>query len=159
MQVLKSEDKGLRDLLLGCLFICLLSLIMGLGSNFLRASPLPLIPPFLFASYEEIDPVQAHRLAAEGKVLFLDSRENSQYKKTHLPRALSLPVKTFSTLYPSLGPLIPANGWIIIYGEGRLRPTERELAFLFLQAGEKRIKILSGGIPAWVAKGYPVKRR
>jgi len=132
---------------------------MGLGLNFFRASPLPLIPPFLFASYEKIDPAQAQQLATEGKVLLLDSRDHLQYKKTHLPRALNLPIKDFSALYPALAPLIPVNGWIVIYGEGRGRPTERELAYLFLGAGEKRIKILGGGFRAWAEKGYPVERR
>ena len=159
MPLVRLENKGLRNLLLGCLFIGLLSLIMGLGLNFLRASPLPLIPPFLLASYEEIDPAQAQKLTAEGKVLLLDSRDHYQYKKAHLPGALNLPVKNFSALYPAMAPLIPANGWIIIYGEGRLRPTERELAYLFLEAGEKRIKILEGGVRTWAEKGYPVKRR
>ena len=159
MPLVRLENKGLRNLLLGCLFIGLLSLIMGLGLNFLRASPLPLIPPFLLASYEEIDPAQVQKLTAEGKALLLDSRDHLQYKKAHLPGALNLPVKDFSALYPALAPLIPANGWIIIYGEGRLRPTERELAYRFLEAGEKRIKILEGGIQTWAKKGYPVKRR
>jgi rhodanese-related sulfurtransferase len=157
--VVKLENKGLRNLLLGCLFIGLLSSIMGLGFNFLRASPLPLIPPFLLASYEEIDPAQAQKLTAEGKARLLDSRDHYQYKNAHLPGALNLPVKNFSALYPAMAPLIPANGWIIIYGEGRLRPTERELAYLFLEAGEKRIKILEGGVRTWAEKGYPVKRR
>ncbi len=159
MRVVKLEKKGLRNLLLGCLLVGLLSLIMGLGLNLLRASPLPLIPPFLLASYEGIDPAQAQKLTAEGKVLLLDSRDHLQYKKAHLPRALNLPVKDFSVLYPALAPLIPANGWIVIYGEGRLRPTERKLAYLFLAAGEKRIKILDGGVRAWAQKGYPVERR
>jgi rhodanese-related sulfurtransferase len=155
----KLGKKDLRNLLLGCLFVGLLSLIMGLGLNFLRASPLPLIPPFLLVSYEEIDPAQAQKLTAEEKVLLLDSRDHYQYKKAHLPRALNLPVKDFSVLYPALAPLIPANGWIVIYGEGRLRPTERELAYLFLEAGEKRVKILGGGVRTWSKKGYPVERR
>jgi rhodanese-related sulfurtransferase len=155
----KLENKELRNLLLGCLFVGFLSLIMGLGLNFLRASPLRLIPPFLLASYEEIDPAQAQKLTAEGKAFLLDSRDHLQYKKAHLPGALNLPVKDFSALYPALAPLIPANGWIVIYGEGRLRPTERELAYLFLEAREKRIKILEGGVRAWAKKGYPVERR
>jgi rhodanese-related sulfurtransferase len=159
LQAVKLENKGLRNLLLGCLFVGLLSLIMGLGLNFLRASSLPLIPPFLLASYEGIDPAQAQKLTAEGKALLLDSRDHYQYKKAHLPGALNLPVKDFSTLYPALAPLIPANGWIVIYGEGRLRPTERELAYLLGQAGEKKIKILDGGFRAWAEKGYPVKGR
>jgi len=159
LPLVKLENKGLRNLLLGCLFIGLLSLIMGLGLNFLRASPLPLIPPFLLASYEEIDPAQVQKLTTEGKALLLDSRDHLQYKKAHLPGALNLPVKDFSILYPALAPLIPANGWIVIYGEGRLRPTERELAYCFLEAGEKRIKILGGGVRTWAKKGYPVKRR
>lgn len=145
--------------LLGCLFIGFLSLIMGLGLNFLRASSLPLIPPFLFASYEKIDPVQAQELALERKVFLLDSRDHLQYKKGHLPRALNLPVKDFSALYPALAPLLPANGWIVIYGEGWGRPTEKELAYLFLQAGERRIKILDGGGRAWAEKDYPVESR
>jgi rhodanese-related sulfurtransferase len=155
-----TGKKRLFQVLFGCLFIGLLSVAMGLGLNFLRASPLPLVPPYLWHSSEEkIDSDQAQKLAREGNILFLDSRNHLQYKKAHLPGALNLPVKDFSALYPALTPLLPPNGWIVIYGEGWGRPTERELAYLLGQAGEKKIKILDGGFRAWAEKGYPVKGR
>lgn len=159
MQAIKLEKKGLRNLLGGCFFIGLLSLVVGLGVNFLRASPLPLFPPFLFASYAKIDPASAQELAREGRILFLDSRDPLQYKKAHLPAALNLPVKDFSALHPALTPLIPGNGWVVIYGEGWGRPTERELAYLFCQAKDDRIKILDRGFRGWTEEGYPVVRR
>lgn len=159
MQAIRLEKKELRNLLLGCFFIGLLSLVAGLGLNFLRASPLPLFPPFLFASYEKIDPTQAQELAREGRILFLDSRDHLQYKKAHLPAALNLPVKDFPALHPALTSLLPGNGWIVIYGEGWGRPTERELAYLFRQAKDNRIKILDRGFRGWTEEGYPVVRR
>jgi rhodanese-related sulfurtransferase len=155
-----TEKKQLFKVLFGCLFIGLLSVAMGLGFNFLRASPLPLIPPFLLKpSYEAIAPERAQELAREAKLLFLDSRNRVRYKEAHLPRALNLPVGHFSALYGVMTPLFPAGGWIVIYGEGWGRPTERELAYLLGEAGEERIRILDGGFRAWTKKGYPVERR
>jgi len=159
-QSLKSEKDGPAGLVLGCLLIGLLGLAAGLGFNSLRSSPLPLIPPFLLASpYPEAGPDQAQEWAEEGRVLFLDSRLHAQYKKAHLPQAVSLPVKDFHALYPVLSPLFPAEGWIVIYGEGGGRPTERELAHLFRKAGMERVKVLAGGFRAWKERGLRVEGR
>lgn len=146
-------------MLLGCLFISLLSTASGLVFNFFRASPLPLIPPFLSeSSYQEIDPQQAQQRATRGEILFLDSRYHSQYKKAHLPHAMNLPPKDFSALYPLLHPLIPPKRLIVIYGEGWGRPTEKELAYLLLRAGtpRERIRVLKGGFRIWEEEGYPL---
>jgi rhodanese-related sulfurtransferase len=151
-----SANRKILDLLCGCVWIGLLSLLLGLGLNALRASPIPLIPPFLHATYHEITPEECRALAQEGKLLYLDSRSNGQYKEAHISRALNLPVKDFAALHA----LLPLEGrWIVIYGQGWGRPTEKELAFLFNRAGGGRIRILQGGFRAWTDKGYPVERR
>lgn len=158
MQLRNPKKNELFSGLIGCLFIGLLSLAAGLGSNLLRPSPLPLIPPFVFEpSYQEISLEQAQTSAKEGVTIFLDSRNNPQYKLAHLPQALNLPVKDFSALYPVLDPLLPGEGWIVIYGEGWGRPTEKELAYLLSQAGKTKIKVLKGGLRAWKEKGYPLE--
>ena len=159
LQPEKPANRKVFDLLSGCVWIGLLSLLLGLGLNSLRASLLPLIPPFLHASYQEITPEECQELAGEGKLLYLDSRSHRQYKEAHLPQALNLPVKDFAALHATLAPLLPKDGWIVIYGEGWGRPTEKELAYLFDRAGEGRIRILQGGFRAWTRKGYPVEGR
>lgn len=147
-------------LLHGCAFICLLSLVAGLGSNLLRASPLPLIPPFLTGpSIPEIDPTEAREWIREGKGFLLDSRAHGQFQRSRIPGALSLPPKDFPALFPAVNPLLPPNRWIIVYGQGWGRPTEREVAYLLHQAGKGQIRILKGGFQAWQAKGLRVRGR
>lgn len=158
----KSQRSEWTKVLLGCLLIGLLSLASSLLSNFLRPSPLPLIPPFLSeSSFVQIDPQQAEEGAKSGEILFLDSRYHSRYKRAHLPRAMSLPPKDFSTLFPLLYPLIPERTLIVTYGEGWGRPSEKELSYLLLKAGtpKERIRILNGGFRAWEKEGYPVASR
>ncbi|MDH7499237.1 MAG: rhodanese-like domain-containing protein [candidate division NC10 bacterium] len=147
------------EVLVGCLLIGLLSLTFGLGFNFLRPSPLPLIPPFLSdPPSPQIDVREALEASRRKEVLFFDSRLHSRYKKGHLPRAMNLPPKDFKSLYPLLHPLLPPDALIMIYGEGWGRPTEKELAYLFSKAGvpRERIRILKGGFRAWEEGGYPV---
>jgi rhodanese-related sulfurtransferase len=142
-------------ILLGSVFIALLSLAFALGSNLLRASPLPLIPPFLCeSSYSEIDPEQAERWAREGQAVVLDSRSRNQFRKARLPQALNLPPKDFPSLYPLLDSSLPQEKSIIVYGEGWGRPTEKELAYLLQRTGRRQVKILKGGILAWEKKGF-----
>jgi len=154
-----SQKINWMEVLLGCLLIGLLSLSLSLALNFFRPSPLSLIPPFLSEpSYQQIDAKEALETARREGILFLDSRLHSRYRRAHLPQAMSLPPKDFNSLYPLLHPLIPTGGLIIIYGEGWGRPTEKELAYLFLKAGvaRERIRTLKGGFRAWEEGGHPV---
>ena len=151
----RLQQSDPRGILLGSVCITFLSLALALGSNFLRASPLPLIPSFLRGStYSEIDPQQAERWVQEGRAQILDSRSKAQFKKSRLPQALNLPPKDFPSLYPLLDPLIPSEMTIIVYGEGRGRPTEKELAYQLQEAGRKQVRILQGGILAWEKRGF-----
>ena len=151
-----------RRLLGGCLLIGILSVASALLSNSLRSSPLPLLPPYLTGpSFASIRPSRAEEIVRSQGGVLLDSRYHSRYREGHLPQALSLPPRDFDLLFPLVQPLLSPQVLLIVYGEGRGWPSERELAYLLWRRGiaAERILILEGGAHAWQREGKPLVHR
>lgn len=104
----------------------------------------------------EIDVAQSHELAAQGKALLIDVREVKEWHATGLPEhahpvALSDPdlVATVSALAnenPGLPVLISC-----LSGKRAFKAID-----LLSQGGVADLKLVTGGLQAWLAEGLPV---
>ena len=114
------------------------------------------IRPFWKMQPVEIDVAQSHELAAQGKALLVDVREVKEWHATGLPEhahpvALSDPdmVATVSELSkenPGLPVLISC-----LSGKRAFKAID-----MLAQGGVSDLKLVTGGLQAWLAAGLPV---
>jgi rhodanese-related sulfurtransferase len=82
--------------------------------------------------------------------IIIDSRPIIEFSAGHLPGARNLPLEEILKASPSL----PKEAEIIVYDRQSAR--SRQAVQKLLDAGCKASE-LSGGLAAWVKKGYPVE--
>jgi len=91
-----------------------------------------------------------------GYALFVDARDPDFFKGGHIPGAVSLPVKDFDRVFPTLNERLSAAPRIITYCDGASCEMSVELTEKLLFAGLEYVEIFTGGIQQWKAGGQPV---
>jgi rhodanese-related sulfurtransferase len=90
-------------------------------------------------------------------IVFLDARENDEYKEGHIKNALSLPYYDFDS-YKQVLNNIPKSSTIVTYCAG----TDCDLSILLgkqlFESGYKKIYIFFGGWNDWFNANYPIIR-
>ncbi|MFD7644452.1 rhodanese-like domain-containing protein [Kitasatospora sp. NPDC059795] len=102
----------------------------------------------------QIDPAEAHRLAAAGEALLLDVREPAEYAEVHAPGAVLVPLGNISA-FPGFdgGPAAGADGPPVL---ALCRSGNRsKVATDLLNARGIRTVNVVGGMIAWLQAGLP----
>ncbi len=90
-------------------------------------------------------------------IVFLDARENEDYKEGHIKNALNLPYYDFDS-YKQILNSIPQNSTIVTYCAG----TDCDLSILLgkqlFESGYKKIYIFFGGWNDWLNANYPIEK-
>jgi len=102
-----------------------------------------------------IAPARAKELLdAMEKILFFDLREPEEYKREHLPGAVSLPLKQLPSKYAQ----VPRAGRVVLYcacGPGNI---EEGYSYQILRdAGYRNVSVLEGGFAEWQRLRYPTE--
>ena len=97
---------------------------------------------------DQVDPAEAHRLAAQGALL-LDVREPAEWAAGHIPGAVHLPLLA---LEPSA---VPTDRVVVAVCRSGRRSGE---AARLLAAAGRDVRNLAGGMQAWAAQGGAVVR-
>lgn len=104
-----------------------------------------------------INLVQAYKLYREN-IIFLDARENEDYKEGHIKNALSLPYYDFDN-YKQILRNIPKSNAIVTYCAG----TDCDLSILLgkklFETGYNRVYIFFGGWNDWLKARYPIEKK
>ena len=100
-------------------------------------------------------PVRAKQLLDSGeKILFFDLREPEEFKREHLPGAISIPLRELPSQYNK----VPRAGRVVLYcgcGPGNI---EEGYSYQILrEQGYRNVSVLEGGISEWQRLGYPVE--
>lgn len=149
----------------GILIILALSLAIGTVSN------LGLIKKFLrgefrqaFFTREEypglvfITLPEVEELWHNQKAVIVDSRPVSEFRRGHVPGAISVPLEEVKGgNYDPLERLTTAKP-LIIYCEGGDCLTSLTLARLLYGRGFRDLRVFSGGWAEWLAAGLPVEK-
>lgn len=149
----------------GIVIILALSLVMGTVSN------LGLIKKFLrgefrqaFFTREEypglvfITLPEVEELWHNQKAVIVDSRPVSEFRRGHIPGAISVPLEEIKGgNYSPLERLSPVKP-LIIYCEGGDCLTSLNLARLLHGRGFGDLRVFSGGWAEWLAAGLPVEK-
>lgn len=103
-----------------------------------------------------IAPARAKELLDAGeKVLFVDLREPDDFRREHLPGAMSLPLREL----PSHFAKVPRTGRVVLYcscGPGNI---EEGYSYQILrEQGYRNVSVLEGGMTEWLRLSYPVEK-
>jgi len=115
------------------------------------AAALPEIPDS--RSPVEVGTDIVRRLYDGKAALFVDARSAADYAQGHIAGAINLP---FDDVFkdPSRARALDAGGRpIVTYCDGGDCDLSRNLAFSLLDAGQHRVLVFTGGIPAWKDAG------
>ena len=104
----------------------------------------------------------AYRMAARplnDGILVLDARAAREYRRGHLPGAISLPWERFDRVYPRVEPLLadPVQA-VLVYCEHSQCDDGLMLARELRRRGSNGVTLLQGGYEAWRLAGGLIER-
>ncbi|MHC1728827.1 MAG: cyclic nucleotide-binding domain-containing protein [Syntrophobacteraceae bacterium] len=136
------------------------SILLAVSFNFSNPNGIPLIPtPPDRASVPVISPQEAMEKSRQGNVLILDATPANFYQKGHIQGSVNMPIALFDIVYMMNFPDESKEREILVYGSTISKPYDLEIAGKLLLRGHTDVKIIDGGLPAWMAKGYPVEEK
>jgi rhodanese-related sulfurtransferase len=104
----------------------------------------------------EISIADAKRLF-DGGALFVDARRREEYLESHVEGAFLLPADIFAAPQPPAAlSMMDPGATLVIYCGGGACDASHNTAFALAQRGFKVMHIMTDGLPAWSAAGYPV---
>ncbi len=85
--------------------------------------------------------------------ILVDARENEDYRKMHIPGAISIPVDDADKLSDGMD----RDKDVIIYCSGLMCDASTDVAAILHKKGFKKVSEYRGGIQDWVAGGNPTE--
>jgi len=106
-------------------------------------------------SFRVLSVDEAYEIYISGKdCLFIDVRNEGEYKKSHIKGAILIPVKEIETSLDK----IPKDKIIVVYCNGKGCNKSGTAAGILVQNGFKQVYSVGGlGIYEWINKGYPIE--
>lgn len=100
---------------------------------------------------------EAHALLGQPSVAFVDCRPRQEFEEGHVAGSVHAEAEA-SDLGPALLQLARAAGTVVTYCDAQAE-CERSLrvATLLAQAGASDVRVLEGGMPAWLSEGFPAQ--
>jgi thioredoxin len=117
-----------------------------------KAQLMQLLEPLLPRTAGALKPAEVARLLGAGQVVAVDTRDPAAYFRTHLPRAINLPLQDVQA---KLAELARLRAVPVLYCRGGDKT--KDLAQSLAQQGVP-ISFLEGGLLDWEALGLPVER-
>jgi rhodanese-related sulfurtransferase len=101
---------------------------------------------------------EARPLANDASVAFVDARSAEEFLAGHVTNALSAPIEETGVVGPAIVEALRGSRIVVAYCDttsGCARSTR--LAGLLASAGLHDVRVLEGGMPAWIENGYPAE--
>ena len=146
-----------RNLIQRMLLILALGVSLGLLNNTTGPDKLEIVPGWSSKTYVPRINIQQARTKHLKGVLFIDARPNSQYRLRHISGAINIPADLFDFAYKMRFTNPRYQDEIIVYGRTFSRVHDEKVCKQLSSIGHKNIKILSAGLSAWQAQGYPTE--
>lgn len=102
-----------------------------------------------------ITPADARQLVGDDGVAFVDCRALDAFEQGHVSGSLHLPLDTDPTAEPFIDSLRGATT-VITYCNAACERSA-EMASRFSAAGLPDVRVLEGGMPAWLRRGFPAE--
>jgi rhodanese-related sulfurtransferase len=112
---------------------------------------------FAAAAVGWISPEEARGLLTAGTVAFVDCRSEPEFLNGHVSGALHVPAESAS-LGEEVLQRLRGVGTVITYCDaGEACENSQRLATLLSQTGLPDVRVMRGGLPAWLSHGYPAE--
>ncbi len=102
----------------------------------------------------ELDEVD--ELLAEGALL-IDARNTTDYSKSHLQGAISLPLGELDARLDGFMAKVPKDRILIAYCNGFGCPDSFDVGVRLLEKGYQEVRVFEGGFPQWRDEGRPLE--
>jgi len=157
--ILKQTERIARVSPLDFTSILLVSIAVGLLFNASNPSGVALLPEFLFRPTPPlIDVTETKELLDRDEAVLVDARPAEFFRKGHIEGALNVPPSLFDVIYTMKLSDLDSQKAIIVYGRNISRHYDEEVAHRLMQRDRERVKVFTGGLPAWSGQGYPVEQ-
>ena len=148
------------------LIVLVVGTVIGLGLGAVRGfpsvtkkevtgvceSPVPSQPDIVWIHQKE-----ARELFGKPSITFVDARSSAQYRAGHISGALHAPVDD-GTVDHAVVEMLRSFATVIAYCDTSSDcARSSRLAALLAQAGIPNVRVLEGGMPKWLANGYPAE--
>jgi rhodanese-related sulfurtransferase len=139
--------------------ILLIALSIGLGFNYYRDNPLPLVCSWSDPKVEGlfISLTEAAFLFQQNKAVFLDARPEMFYNEGHIKGALSLPWNEVDAKCMDVIDRIPLDAIIITYCDGPACNLSDMLAEFMMNMGFEDVHVLVNGWTVWRDNELPIE--
>jgi rhodanese-related sulfurtransferase len=158
--------KSAASLAFRAAIILVLSSLIGIGLNLASSKPLPWIyeparrVEVAGTSVPLIDEKEARGLFGDSGTVFVDTRREEDYSKSHIQGAVSLPPHdNLQEKFIIAEPFLPKESHLILYCYGPQCEMAEEVARFLAQLGYRKMTIMNAGYRAWEKAGYPVDKR
>jgi rhodanese-related sulfurtransferase len=160
----ETAAKGLRLTIREALLISVAATILGFAYTALTQKGIfsaPSPTPVLLTSDEGLSPEmiqieEAQELFGSGTAVFIDTRDELEYRAGHIKGAINIPLVEFDTRLDSLRAL-PGDEVLITYCDGTECSSCIEFANRLYSAGISNVKIFFGGWEEWKASQLPME--
>jgi len=167
----------LRRILLEALILCSLAAAVGLSLNFPmvmnafsgktvsqpKPQQLP-VPgsqsPSTVAVVAYPDPIELDEIdeLLASDALLVDARNKTDFAKSHLAGAVSLPLGEAAERLAEFSAAVPKERVLILYCNGFGCPDSFDLGVILLGAGFSEVRVFEGGYPEWRDAGRPLAK-
>lgn len=143
---------------LDCGVILLASMLLGFLFNLASPNGVPLVPEHLSRPPAHTITAQKARELQQGEgAVIVDARPQAFYEQRRVRGAVSLTPALFDMVYIMRFAKLPLSTPIIVYGGNISRRWDEDVAAKLLAREHERVMVIDDGLPAWVARGYPVE--
>lgn len=143
---------------LDCGVILLAAMLLGFLFNLASPGGVPLVPEHLTRPpAQTITAQKARALQQSEGALMVDARPQAFFEQQRVRGAANLTPALFDMVYLMRFAQVPLSTPIIVYGGNLSRRWDEEVAARLTAREHERVLVLEDGLPAWVARGYPVE--
>jgi rhodanese-related sulfurtransferase len=148
---------------------CLVVVGLVVGATYNAANPMGIrwvpspdgrvgLPRAFESRLPEINAARALSLLTAEEALFVDSRDEEDYGKGHVPGAINVPMRRWNEVWPEMEPQVPRDRTLVLYCYGAHCGLSTRQAKRLLELGYDRLLVLYHGWKAWTEAGYPTQR-
>jgi rhodanese-related sulfurtransferase len=154
---------NVSGILLRAILIAIGASAVGLGVNAVSGRMLPwvYVPPKHVVLSGVMVPLinekEARRFLVDTGTVFVDTRLEKDYAKSHIRGAVFLQPADKEERFPAVQPFLPEYARLVLYCYGPECPMAEEVALFLAQLGYKDMMIMTAGFRNWDKAGYPIE--
>lgn len=139
------------------MIIVLLSIVSGLMSNSLNDHGIPLLYRRAVLAGTELSVHETKTMRDRGEALLIDAREEAEYARDHIPKAVNIPYNLNRTKKSMIFERIARETNIIVYCQDPTCNAAEKVAGELRYAGFEHVGIMTAGLDGWLAEGFPLE--